>query len=69
MNRKEVSVSVKLLRVTRNITQQELARKVKISQGKISKVEAGKLDLSVPEFCRILKAFGWDMKIGVIENE
>lgn len=69
MNRKEVSVSVKLLRVTRNITQQELARKVKISQGKISKVEAGKLDLSVPEFCRILKAFGWDMKIGAIENE
>lgn len=69
MKRKGVSMAVKLLRVTRNLTQVDLSKKTKISQGKISKVEAGKLDLSVPEFCKILNVFGWDIKIGAIENE
>lgn len=69
MNKKEVGQFVHKTRKLLKISQMRISKKTNISQAKISKVETGKLELSVTEFEKILKAFGLRITIGVINDE
>lgn len=63
MNKKEVGQFVHKTRKLLKISQMIMSKKTNVSQAKISKVEAGKLELSVSEFVKVLKAFGLKIEI------
>ena len=58
MNRRQVALFVKRKRKEKKMSQTDLAIKSGFSQGKLSKVENGILDLSVPEFYKVANSLG-----------
>ncbi len=64
MNKKDIGAYVRTLRENAKISQQELSKRTKISQAKISKVEHGKLELSLIEADKIFKALKQRVYIG-----
>lgn len=67
MNKKEVGKFVYKTRKLMHITQVELSKKTKMSQGKISKVERGILELSVSEFVSVLGVFC--LKLDIVKEK
>lgn len=53
---------LKEVRLSRNVSQQELARKVKVSVSHLSKVENGERSLTLPLAARICKVLKCDTK-------
>lgn len=52
-----------LLRLTMNLSQKDLAKKVGTRQEYISRVEQGKVEMTLPYFARIVKALDTDIEI------
>jgi transcriptional regulator with XRE-family HTH domain len=49
-------MKLRAVRIARGMTQQELAKKVRMDQGKISRVERGLMDLTVTELVALARA-------------
>lgn len=56
--RRLVGRRLRMLRRSRGITQQMLARSLQVSQGYISEVETGAANVSLDQIARILRALG-----------
>lgn len=55
---KEIAAKLKALRIEKGLSQQELAEKLRCSQGYISKLEQGKINLEIYDAYRICRALG-----------
>ena len=65
-----VNIASKIInyRLDNNITQNELAEKLNITQAMVSKLESGEYNPTIEFLYKIVSTLGWKIKI-VIENE
>lgn len=67
MTEKDLGFTIKKLREDRNVSQEELADKLNISQSKLSKIENGRLKVNITLLLKICNCFG--VKITYLINQ
>ncbi len=60
-----IDISLKIInyRINNNLTQQQLAEKLGISQAMVSKLESGDYNPTIEQLWKISKKLGWNFKI------
>lgn len=67
--RAEIGESIRKIRESRGLTQEQLGEKMNISRSTISKIESGKFNLSIDYLFKFALALGFDIVLHESINE